>query len=143
MRGQYKSKLDDKFRLTLPSKVRKQLDSDLVVVCDAENCLAIYRSDDFDEKTEQLDNASTTNERVRAYQRWLHSRAEDAHQDAQGRVTLGAIQRSWANLEGEVMVVGVGKRLEVWNPVAWAEYSPNLDDRFANVDGEIIPGVSV
>jgi len=139
MRGTQNPKLDEKSRLTLPAKYRTDLTEDVTVVCEQERCLGIYSKAVLDKMMEPINAAPSTFRNVREYQRWFHSRAEDATLDKQGRITITATQRAWAGLDREVIVIGAGPRLEVWNPEKWAEYAASLDEKFADFDGEIVP----
>ncbi|MCL2735333.1 MAG: division/cell wall cluster transcriptional repressor MraZ [Propionibacteriaceae bacterium] len=139
MRGTWTPKLDDKFRLTLPAKYREELTEEVTVVCEQERCLAIYAKPVLDAMMEPVNAAPSTLRDVREYQRWTQYRAEDANPDKQGRVTITATQRSWAGLDHEVIVIGAGNRLEVWDPARWEAYAASLDEKFADFDGEIVP----
>ena len=139
-RGTATPKLDDKFRLALPAKYREELAKEITVVCEMEHCLGVYRRSDFDDTMKEYNDAPATIRRVRDFQRWMQSRAEDVVPDGQGRITLTPLQRSWAHLDREVVVIGSGKRLEIWNPSDWEDYQADLESQFASFDGPIIPG---
>ena len=139
MRGTWMPKLDDKSRLTLPAKYREDLTDEVTVVCEQERCLSIYPRQTLDAMMEPINAAPSTLQDVREYQRWTQYRAEDATPDRQGRITITAVQRTWAGLDKEVVVIGAGSRLEVWDPATWHEYSATLDEKFANFNGEIVP----
>ena len=139
MRGTWMPKLDDKSRLTLPAKYREDLSEEVTVVCEQERCLSIYPRQVLDAMMEPINAAPSTLQDVREYLRWTHSRSEDATPDKQGRITISAAQRTWAGLDKDVVVIGVGPRLEIWEPTRWQEYSTTLDEKFANYNGEIAP----
>ncbi len=139
MRGTWTPKLDDKYRLTLPAKYRTELTEEVTVVCEQERCLAIYAKAVLDTMMEPINAAPSTLRDVREYQRWTQYRAEDATPDRQGRVTITSTQRAWAGLDKDVVVIGAGNRLEVWDPARWEAYSATLDAKFADFDGEIVP----
>ena len=139
MRGTWTPKLDEKSRLTLPAKYRTELTEEVTVVCEQERCLSVYSKEVLDAMMEPVNTAPSTLRNVREYQRWTQYRAEDANPDRQGRITITASQRSWAGLDRDVIVIGAGNRLEVWNPERWEAYSATLDDKFADFDGEIVP----
>jgi len=138
-RGTATPKLDDKFRLALPAKYREELAKEITVVCEMEHCLGVYRRQDFDQAMKEYNDAPTTIRRVRDYQRWMQSRAEDVAPDGQGRITLTPVQRAWARLDRDVVVIGSGNRLEVWNPDDWDDYQAQLERRFQDFDGQIVP----
>ncbi|MCL2482865.1 MAG: division/cell wall cluster transcriptional repressor MraZ [Propionibacteriaceae bacterium] len=139
MRGTWTPKLDEKSRLTLPAKYRTELTEEVTVVCEQERCLSVYSKEVLDSMMEPVNTAPSTLRNVREYQRWTQYRAEDANPDRQGRITITASQRAWAGLDRDVIVIGAGNRLEVWNPERWEAYSATLDDKFADFDGEIVP----
>jgi MraZ protein len=138
-KGQATPKLDDKNRLTLPAKYRRELGDEITVVCERERCLGVYRRDVFEAMMQQDAEGPSTFRRIRDYQRWMSSRAEDVTPDGQGRVTLTPQQLTWAEFDREVIVIGSGNRLEVWNPEQWLEYETALDTEFTNFDGRIAP----
>ena len=139
MRGMQSPKLDEKSRLTLPAKYRDELTDDVTVVCEQEHCLSIYPKTVLDEMMKPINSAPSTYLNVREYQRWVNPHADDAALDKQGRITISANQRAWAGLDRDVVVIGAGPRLEVWNPERWAAYSASLDEKYADFDGEIVP----
>ena len=139
MRGKWKPKLDDKFRLTLPAQYRAELASGVTVVCAQENCLAVYVIAVLEEILKPINAAPSTLVEVRDYQRWMQYSAVDTIPDKQGRIILTFDQRKWAELEREVVIIGAGDRLEVWNPDRWDAYALALDAKFTNFNGEIVP----
>jgi MraZ protein len=132
-------KLDEKSRLTLPSRFRIELTNDVTVVCEQERCLSVYPREVLNRMMNPIYEAPSTFRQVREYQRWSHSRAEDANPDKQGRITITPVQRLWAGLDKEVVVIGAGNRIEIWNPERWIKYAESLDEKFADFDGEIVP----
>jgi MraZ protein len=130
--------LDDKNRLAVPAKYREELAKAITVVCEMEHCLGVYRRADFDQTMRAYNEAPTTIRQVRDFQRWMQSRAEDVTPDGQGRITLTPFQRQWARLDREVIVIGSGNRLEVWNPADWEAYQATLEARFTDFDGHIV-----
>jgi MraZ protein len=107
-----------------------------------ERCLALYLPADFEQTMADVNDAPPTFKTVRDYQRWMQSRAEDVSPDGQGRITLTTAQRDWAQLNREVIVIGAGNRLEVWDPGVWAKYQAGLDAQFTDFDGRIVPSTT-
>lgn len=137
--GTFTPKLDEKGRLTLPAKFRDDFVEGMVITRGQERCLMVYAPDEFAKLLDPVNHAPTTLKQVRDYQRWLLAGASDEVPDRQGRVTVPPHLRSYAGLERDVVVVGAGPRLEVWNPQAWDEYSARLDAGFADYNDEIVP----
>jgi MraZ protein len=129
--GTYFPKLDDKGRLTLPAKYREQFADGVVVTRVQEGCLAVYDVETFDSLDARFEARATSEADVRAYQRWLNSGSHDDVPDRQGRITLPAPLRAFAGLDHDVVVLGAGDRVEVWEPERWQQQSAQLDEVFS------------
>jgi MraZ protein len=139
--GTHTPKLDEKGRLILPAKYRNELADGLVITRFQEHCLAIWPTDKFvDEVTKTARSGSTSQQRVRDYQRMLASGASDEKPDKQGRITIPPHLRSYAGLDKDCVVVGAIDRVEVWDAAAWEEYSAAKEAAFAELNEPVFPG---
>jgi len=129
--GTFFPKLDDKGRLTLPAKFREHFAEGVVVTRVQEGCLAVYDVETFDNLDARFESRATSEADVRAYQRWLNSGSHDDVPDRQGRITLPAPLRAFAGLDHDVVVLGAGDRVEVWEPERWEKQSSHLDEVFS------------
>jgi MraZ protein len=129
--GTYFPKLDDKGRLTLPAKYREHFADGVVVTRVQEGCLAVYDVETFDSLDARFEARATSEADVRAYQRWLNSGSHDDVPDRQGRIALPAPLRAFAGLDHDVVVLGAGDRVEVWEPERWQQQSAQLDEVFS------------
>ena len=129
--GTFFPKLDEKGRLTLPAKYREHFADGVVVTRVQEGCLAVYDVETFDSLDAQFESRATSEADVRAYQRWLNSGSHDDVPDRQGRITLPAPLRAFAGLDHDVVVLGAGDRVEVWEPARWEKQSAQLDEVFS------------
>lgn len=137
--GTFSPKLDDKGRLALPAKFREEFADGLVLTRGQEGCLYVYTDSAFRKLLEPINDASPTVARVRKYQRFLYAWAQEEVPDRQGRVTVSAKLREYAGIDRDVVVVGTGNRLEVWQPVAYDQAMDDSDEEFRDFDGEIVP----
>ncbi|MBI4901434.1 MAG: division/cell wall cluster transcriptional repressor MraZ [Actinobacteria bacterium] len=128
--GTFFPKLDDKGRLTLPAKFREHFANGVVVTRVQEGCLAVYDVETFDSLDAKFEAKTANDAEIRAYQRWLNSGSHDDVPDRQGRVTLPAPLRTFAGLDRDVVVIGSGDRVEVWDPARWEKQSARLDEMF-------------
>ncbi len=128
--GTFFPKLDDKGRLTLPAKFREHFAEGVVVTRVQEGCLAVYDVETFDSLDAKFESKTNNDAEIRAYQRWLNSGSHDDVPDRQGRVTLPAPLRTFAGLDKDVVVIGSGDRVEVWDPARWEQQSARLDEMF-------------
>ena len=127
--GEYQHSLDAKGRIILPSRIRSQLESGLVIHKWFDRCLSIMAQADFTEWAERLRaEARAGDRRYREVMRWLFSGAHEDHLDKQGRVTVPEFLREWAGLERDITVIGAGGRIEVWDRTRWAERQPEAEE---------------
>ena len=139
--GTFEVKLDAKGRLILPAKYRDQLQGGLVITRGQEHCLYVFPMNEFERMHEQMRQAPLTSKDARAYQRVFLSGAVDDIPDKQGRILIPAILRRFADLKRELVVIGAGARLEIWDTQAWETFLQTEEDAFAEREDEVIPGL--
>lgn len=114
--------LDDKGRLTIPSKFREQLVSGLVVTRNpVERCLLIMPIEKWEEVAAKVNALPLADSGSAAFRRAVFSAAEDLTPDKQGRILLSSRLREYAEIEGDVIIAGVHSFVEVWQPERWNE----------------------
>src|SRR6476661_4529378 len=131
--GTYTPKLDDKGRLFLPAKFREELMAGLVVTTGQERCLTVYKLGDFAEIAARVQAAPITVKGARDYGRFLGANANQDTPDKQGRITITPMQRDYAALTRDVMVLGVINRIEIWDPARWKSYNQQNQETFADI----------
>jgi MraZ protein len=138
--GEFTHAIDDKGRLTIPAKFREELASGAVITRGFEKYLLIYTSEAFTRLTVRAKSLSPTDPENRALLRLAFSGASEAALDKQGRAHIPPFLRTYADLNGECVVVGVGDYIEVWNKTEWEEQLKVVNDpsmnakRFAALD---------
>ena len=126
-RGISSAKLDAKGRLTLPVRFRERLialaEGKLTVTLDPfEKCLALYPRLQWKELERELgDLPNTKNKSVRWLPRIMIGFATDLDLDGNGRILLPAELRNESGLEQELVLVGQGKKVEIWPRETWRE----------------------
>ncbi|MEJ5944478.1 division/cell wall cluster transcriptional repressor MraZ [Pseudokineococcus basanitobsidens] len=139
--GTHSPRLDDKGRLILPARFRDELAAGLVVTKGQERCLYVFPERAFEELHEQLRQAPVTSKQARDYARVLLAGAFDQVPDRQGRITVPQQLRTYAALDRDVVVIGAGTRLEVWDAGAWDSYLEEQEPSFASTAEEVVPGL--
>lgn len=135
--GTFTPRLDDKGRVTLPARYREVFAPGVRVVKGQDHCLFLFTPEGFDEFADAAINASITDSAARGYQRFMLSNTEDQRPDGQGRITLSARMREYASLTKDVVIVGVGRRMEVWDAQTWAAYEQEQEAAYANPDSDL------
>lgn len=133
--------MDDKGRLQLPSKYREQLADGLVITRGQERCLYIFPATEFEHMYQELRKAPLASRQARDYVRVMLSGASDEIPDKQGRFVIPPMLRKYANLGKELVVIGSGARVEVWNAENWERYLAVQEENFSETAEEIIPGM--
>lgn len=120
--GKFQHALDNKGRLTLPARFRKAFSEGLWVTPGLDDCLAVYTPVGFTAQADDLAQHPTKRPDARAFGRLFFSGAHEDKLDGQGRIVIPATLREHANLERDVMVIGVSDHIEVWDLEAWMTY---------------------
>ncbi|MDO4996042.1 MAG: division/cell wall cluster transcriptional repressor MraZ [Bacilli bacterium] len=128
--GEYHHSVDEKGRLVLPSKYRNELGEKFVITRGIEHCLYVYSIDSWNDITNKLNSLPFTKKDAREFTRFFLSGATVAEFDSQGRVNITSPQLSYADIEKECVVVGVGNRLEIWAIENWNTF---MDSAFKNM----------
>ncbi|OQY79402.1 MAG: division/cell wall cluster transcriptional repressor MraZ [Chloroflexi bacterium UTCFX4] len=124
--GEYSHNLDDKGRLTLPARMRELLGVSVVVTRGLERCLLVFPAADFEKFLFGINTIGMGGADVRGLSRYFSSKATEDSPDKQGRVNLPLTLREYANLNGEVMVVGAFDHVELWNPSLYEQQDMEL-----------------
>jgi len=139
--GTHTPKLDDKGRVILPAKFRDDLGGGIVVTRGQERCLYVFATDEFERVHERIREAPLTNKQARDFLRMFLSGASAETPDSQNRITIPPHLRTYAGLERELVVTGIGTHAEIWNADAWNAYADANESGYAELEQEVIPGL--
>ena len=132
--GEYLHSLDGKGRLVLPRKFRDGLADGCVITKGQDRCLYVFAQDRWDEEVSQVMRLPRTNRQARNFSRTFFAGATDQTLDKQGRIAIPPGLRDYAGLSGDVTVVGVADRIEVWDPRQWLEISEEADASYSEIE---------
>lgn len=113
--GEYNHTIDTKGRLIIPSKFREQLGDEFVVTKGLDGCLFAYDNEEWKTFEQTLKTLPLTSKDARKFVRFFLAGADNAEVDKQGRILLPANLREFAGLEKDIVLAGVGNRIEVWS----------------------------
>ncbi|MEP6937937.1 MAG: hypothetical protein ABI871_07700 [Chthoniobacterales bacterium] len=119
--GEFRHSIDEKNRLTIPSRWRRGDGEELIILAEAHGqYLLVMPPDEFARMTAQVESDPTIAARDRrVFFRQLHSRAQHGSSDRQGRLVLPEDLCQQLGLKGEVALVGGRGRFEIWNSQKW------------------------
>ena len=121
--GEYEHSVDAKGRVIMPAKLREDIGETFIVTKGLDKCLFAYSKTEWANFEEKLKTLPLTNKNARDFVRFFLSGAVECEIDKQGRFLIPANLRTYSNLEKEIVIIGVGTRLEIWDKTAWATYS--------------------
>lgn len=130
--GEHRHGLDAKGRVIFPVRMRSELGAQVVLQKGIEPCLYVLPPDEWERQVQRVTDLPTTNPDARRYARHFFSQASSERIDAQGRLTVPPSFRAYAGLERDVVVVGAGRRVEIWDAGRWeaqrGQVESNLED---------------
>ena len=136
--GEYSHTIDAKGRIIVPVKFRESLGDNFVVTKGLDNCLFVYTKEDWRKFEEKLRTLPLTNKDARKFTRFFLAGAAEMEVDKQGRILIPSVLREFAALEKDVVFVGVGSRIEIWNRAGLDEsisgYDDDMDEVAENMD---------
>ena len=125
-RGVSNLSLDAKGRIVLPARYRERLleicHGELIVTIDTEQpCLLIYPLPEWELIEEKIEALPSFNPTTRRIQRLLIGHATEVEVDGNGRMLLSNPLREYAQLGKKVVLIGQGKKFELWDEVLWSQ----------------------
>lgn len=135
--SEYDCKLDVKGRMVLPAKIKSNLPessgNELVLRRGFEPCLVLYPMVEYKKIYSRIAGLNEFNEEYRRLQRNFFRGNTEVELDNNGRFLIPKPMLRYAALEKEAVVVGMGNRIEIWNPDSYEEYLIKDPDEFSNL----------
>ena len=138
--GEYTHTLDDKKRISLPSKFRKEIGKTLVVTRGLDNCLFMYPLAEWKKIAERLAELGMSQSDRRGLNRFMLSGATEISVDSIGRILIPEYLKKFAGISSKVVFAGVHNRIEIWNENKWSSYKKKIEkqaDMLAERLGEV------
>jgi MraZ protein len=124
--------------LVLPSQVLDDLREGLVLARGLDRCVAIFPLSVWEGLLNRVEGGTSfLREAARLFQRHLYGGASVEELRPDGLLTVPEHLRTYAELEDEVVLVGVGSRLEIWNPQRWSQEEWRMGERASQVSEEL------
>ena len=123
--GEHKHSLDAKNRLFIPAKYRDMLGDSFYITRKMEKCLAIYSENEWSKLTDKLNTLPDSV--VGGIKQFLYSKTISVSPDSQGRVVLPPELLSYASIEKNTVIIGVGDHLQIWSDNLWEEKENAID----------------
>ncbi len=130
--GEFRNTLDDKGRLSLPAKLRAGLPGNVLVVTQGvDKCLWLFTPERWNALSEQLfSSTSLFHQQARIIQRRIIAPAQEVEIDKAGRIAVPQSLREYAGLDKDCVVLGITKRLEIWDAESYRAWIEATDAEF-------------
>ena len=107
----------------MPAKLREDMGEKFIITKGLDGCLFGFSQNEWENFETELKTLPLTNKNARDFVRFFLSGAMECEIDKQGRFLISSNLRNVATLEKEVIIIGVGTRIEIWNKEKWENYN--------------------
>ena len=133
--GSFEHMLDAKGRVFIPAKWRETIGDTLVVTLGllesgSGSCLSGMSVEEWERFSQKLSALPVTDTKGQSIRRKLYSMAAACEIDKQGRILIPAQLRELAGLSKDATLIGVGERVEIWNPETLAAYNASCEENY-------------
>jgi MraZ protein len=135
-RGRYEHTIDAKGRISIPSKFREILGKkydERLVITNFDHCLVAFPSEEWSLLEQKVGTFSLMKKETSAFFRFFYSSAMDCEIDKQGRLLIPQTLRDYAGLQKDVVLVGEGKRIEIFAKERWLEEARKAEENFDQI----------
>ena len=130
--GEYNYTIDDKGRLTIPSKLRDNLGHDFIVTRGLDKCLFVYPKTEWENVISKYRELPNTKD-ARNFMRFFLSGATENEFDKQGRINIANSLIEYANLKKDCVIIGVNERLEIWDKESWDKFIKDNEENLSDI----------
>jgi len=117
--GKVQNSIDVKSRMIVPSKYRDELGYRCVLTKGMDKCLYIYSMQEWENFMKKLSALPTSDINSRQFMRHFYANANECEIDKQGRIVIPQNLREYAEIEKDLVTVGVLDKIEIWSKTEW------------------------
>jgi len=123
--GEYIHTIDEKNRMSLPAKFRKELGNKIIITPGLGQCLFIFTNKEWEKVSKKLSDSDNDLSFLKAdqrnFNRYMFGRAAEIEIDSIGRILIPDFLKERIGLKNTAAIVGVKDRVEVWSEKKWSE----------------------
>ena len=131
--GEYHFTIDNKGRIAIPVKLRKELIKGGVLTRGLDNCLFLFTSQDWEQMAEKIKGLPLSQANSRAFSRLMLAGAMNVELDSQGRILIPEYLRKYSDLTKKIVLTGIYNRLEVWDEKNWEVYKQKTEKESGDI----------
>jgi len=135
--GEYRSKVGEKKRVSLPKKFRDELGEEIILTRGYENSLILVNKQMWNKVAKEVIDGSFINKNIRDTSRFLVGGATEITIDKLGRFLIPEALFEHAELKKEVVFIGLVNWIELWDKEKWEERLNYLKEHGEDIANEI------
>ncbi len=135
--GQFDHAIDEKGRLAVPAKFRRQLIGGAILTKGLDGCLFLFPKVKWQKMAENIGQLPVSKSSGRLYARLMLAGAAEAEFDKQGRIILPAYLRTYAGLGRQAVTIGLYDRVEIWNKAKWSKMIGKVENEAGRIAEEL------
>lgn len=140
--GEYEHTLDNKGRVIIPAKFREIFKENYAekfyITRGLDQCLFVFTEEGWKSQEKKFREMPFTKGEARQFNRLYFSGACDAVCDKQGRILIPDYLKKYAEIDEDVMVIGVSDRIEIWSKDKWNKFYETNKDNFETLAEKLI-----
>ena len=131
--GEYIHTVDEKKRISLPSKFRKEVGKTAIVTRGLDSCLFLYTPIEWKRIAERIGALGMAGRDQRGINRFLFAGAVEVAVDNVGRILIPEHLKKFAELKNKVVFAGIHNRIEIWDDRKWTDYKKTMEKQAENL----------
>lgn len=131
--GEYRHTIDNKKRLAIPSKLRRELGTRAVITKGLDSCLFVFPLNQWSKLVEKLSQLPLGQRDTRGFGRFMLAGASEVRLDKLGRILVPDYLKQYAGLKKNVIIAGVHSRLEIWDEAKWNLFKQSSEKEVDNI----------
>jgi len=135
--GTFERNLDEKNRLTLPSKLREELGVKVFIMKGFDGCLSIYKEVEFAKLVKEINSLPFNEKNSRDYLRIQLASVVELGVDKAGRVQIPTQLVNKYQISKDVTVIGAADHVEVWSKQTYENYLESVESSFEEIAEKI------
>ncbi len=125
--GEYLHTIDQKKRLSVPAKFRKDLGKEAVITKGIDQCLVLYPLEQWKQIAKKLESMPTAKKEAREFIRMTLAAANEVELDKLGRILIPDLLKEYAGLKKSVSVLGLSNKIEIWDERSWQSHKKKTE----------------
>ncbi len=144
--GEYIHTIDEKSRVSMPVKFRKELGKKIIITPGLDSCLFIFTTKEWEKVSKKLSDSgsdlSFLKADQRSFNRYMFGRAAEVEIDAIGRILIPDFLKTRIGLKDKAAIIGVEDRVEIWNDKEWSKNQEAVEKQAGELAEKLAGGKS-